>query len=421
MIGKVGTVLGEHGVNIASTAVGREPGQEPGAPAGGHRPPRGDGRDRRLADPGRRGARDPRPRRLPGRPRRHAVAQWRGSLALAPDLFFASKIDATLKAAGHEVTRSLPATRPRTPDVVIVDLDARRPADVAVPAGVPRLGFYSHVDVETRRRARGGRLRPRRAALPHGARDAGAGRLAAEVGRSALVRDHDVLIDQGVRAVARPVAVVDRLLDLQARRRILVASPCLLEADHALRRSSASSAGSGPCCARRRRHRRWRPGRCAMSACCSRDALGLLVQQEPGDHACGPRAQHPPDLLQVALHARAADVREDGEEEHNVELVVRVGKAELLRLDRAGPVIEAAEDVDRLEPEVRVQGRDALVAPVDPLAAVVEALVAAPLVRWALSGTAIRPVPQPTSSTRSCGCRPVRSSSRPNILRATSA
>ena len=35
MIGKVGTVLGEHGVNIASTAVGREPGQEPGAPAGG--------------------------------------------------------------------------------------------------------------------------------------------------------------------------------------------------------------------------------------------------------------------------------------------------------------------------------------------------------------------------------------------------
>jgi len=35
MIGKVGTVLGEHGVNIASTAVGREPGQEPGTPAGG--------------------------------------------------------------------------------------------------------------------------------------------------------------------------------------------------------------------------------------------------------------------------------------------------------------------------------------------------------------------------------------------------
>jgi len=35
MIGKVGTVLGEHGINIASTAVGREPGQEPGTQAGG--------------------------------------------------------------------------------------------------------------------------------------------------------------------------------------------------------------------------------------------------------------------------------------------------------------------------------------------------------------------------------------------------
>jgi D-3-phosphoglycerate dehydrogenase / 2-oxoglutarate reductase len=35
MIGKVGTVLGEHGVNIASTAVGREPDHEPDRPAGG--------------------------------------------------------------------------------------------------------------------------------------------------------------------------------------------------------------------------------------------------------------------------------------------------------------------------------------------------------------------------------------------------
>jgi D-3-phosphoglycerate dehydrogenase len=35
MIGKIGTVLGEHGINIASTAVGREPGHEPGRPAGG--------------------------------------------------------------------------------------------------------------------------------------------------------------------------------------------------------------------------------------------------------------------------------------------------------------------------------------------------------------------------------------------------
>ena len=35
MIGKVGTVFGEHGINIASTAVGRAPDHEPDAPAGG--------------------------------------------------------------------------------------------------------------------------------------------------------------------------------------------------------------------------------------------------------------------------------------------------------------------------------------------------------------------------------------------------
>jgi D-3-phosphoglycerate dehydrogenase len=35
MIGKVGTVLGEHGINIASTAVGRIPDHEPDSPAGG--------------------------------------------------------------------------------------------------------------------------------------------------------------------------------------------------------------------------------------------------------------------------------------------------------------------------------------------------------------------------------------------------
>lgn len=35
MIGKVGTVFGQHGVNIASTAVGRERGSEPGASGGG--------------------------------------------------------------------------------------------------------------------------------------------------------------------------------------------------------------------------------------------------------------------------------------------------------------------------------------------------------------------------------------------------
>ncbi len=72
-------------------------------------------------------------------------------LAIAPDLFFASKIDATLRAAGHEVTIGSDAGETAA-DVLIVDLDAAGP-DVAATPGIPRLGFYSHVDVDTRRRA----------------------------------------------------------------------------------------------------------------------------------------------------------------------------------------------------------------------------------------------------------------------------
>jgi hypothetical protein len=74
-------------------------------------------------------------------------------LAIAPDLFFASKIDATLRAAGHEVTilSALPEGGGEA-DVLVVDLDAAG-TDVQGPPGVPRLGFYSHVDVDTRRGA----------------------------------------------------------------------------------------------------------------------------------------------------------------------------------------------------------------------------------------------------------------------------
>ena len=72
--------------------------------------------------------------------------------ALAPDLFFASKIEATLTAAGHEVTVQPSPPLPGEADVVIVDLDQVEPS-VALEAGLPVLGFYSHVDVETKKRA----------------------------------------------------------------------------------------------------------------------------------------------------------------------------------------------------------------------------------------------------------------------------
>ena len=63
------------------------------------------------------------------------------------DLLFGSKVEGALRAAGHDVTRN-----GEDPDVVVVDLTD---PDLAWPeaAGAPRLGFYSHVDQETRKRA----------------------------------------------------------------------------------------------------------------------------------------------------------------------------------------------------------------------------------------------------------------------------
>ncbi len=72
--------------------------------------------------------------------------------AIAPDLFFASKIEATLTAAGHEVTVVSSPDDLADADVVIVDLDNAGPDRVG-PLEVPALGFYSHVDVETREKA----------------------------------------------------------------------------------------------------------------------------------------------------------------------------------------------------------------------------------------------------------------------------
>jgi DNA-binding response OmpR family regulator len=80
-------------------------------------------------------------------------------VALAPDLFFASKVQETLSAAGHHVeVRTTPADAleaARIADVVIVDLNAGE-LDATLfreLAGRPLLGFYSHVDVEVKQRA----------------------------------------------------------------------------------------------------------------------------------------------------------------------------------------------------------------------------------------------------------------------------
>ena len=75
-------------------------------------------------------------------------------VSIATDLMLASKVDATLTAAGHHV--SLAPSLQEAPldeaELVVADLDAANP-EALVGLGVPVLGYYSHVDVETREAA----------------------------------------------------------------------------------------------------------------------------------------------------------------------------------------------------------------------------------------------------------------------------
>jgi hypothetical protein len=76
--------------------------------------------------------------------------------AIVPELMFASRIQETLGAAGHEVTvvptvEALGAAG-EEPELVIADLGELDPEPLGGRAQ-PVLGFYSHVDVDTRRRA----------------------------------------------------------------------------------------------------------------------------------------------------------------------------------------------------------------------------------------------------------------------------
>jgi len=71
-------------------------------------------------------------------------------LAVA-DLMMGSKVEAMLTAAGHEValSASLQEADLDGVELVVADLDAENP-DALVGLGVPVLGFYSHVNTETR-------------------------------------------------------------------------------------------------------------------------------------------------------------------------------------------------------------------------------------------------------------------------------
>jgi hypothetical protein len=72
-------------------------------------------------------------------------------VAVAADLMLGSKVEATLSAAGHEVTLapSLQEAPLDAVDLIVADLEVENP-EALVGLGVPVLGYYSHVQAETR-------------------------------------------------------------------------------------------------------------------------------------------------------------------------------------------------------------------------------------------------------------------------------
>ncbi len=85
---------------------------------------------------------------------------------LCPDLLFGSKVEGALRAAGHSVNRFDTEERVRVAtsfhDLLIVDLTAegidgsalvRSMREQGQLEAIPTLGFYSHVDQDTRVRA----------------------------------------------------------------------------------------------------------------------------------------------------------------------------------------------------------------------------------------------------------------------------
>jgi hypothetical protein len=71
---------------------------------------------------------------------------------LCPDLLFGSRVEGALRAAGHEVVRSADGAGADA-DALVVDLTADEFDPMAIALDVPSVGFYPHVDVDTRRRA----------------------------------------------------------------------------------------------------------------------------------------------------------------------------------------------------------------------------------------------------------------------------
>jgi hypothetical protein len=75
-------------------------------------------------------------------------------VAIATDLMLGSKVEETLRAAGHEVTLSgsLQEAPLDQAELLVADLEVENP-EALVGFGIPVLGYYSHVDVDTKETA----------------------------------------------------------------------------------------------------------------------------------------------------------------------------------------------------------------------------------------------------------------------------
>jgi hypothetical protein len=74
-------------------------------------------------------------------------------LGLVSDLMLSSRVEAPLRAAGHDVViRGELGTDAGDFDTIVADLEIVD-AEAVAAAGPPTVGFYSHVDVETKKRA----------------------------------------------------------------------------------------------------------------------------------------------------------------------------------------------------------------------------------------------------------------------------
>lgn len=75
-------------------------------------------------------------------------------VSIATDLMLSSRVEEGLRAAGHEVVTvgSVEGAPLDGAAAIVADLDVADPAALAA-TGVPVLGYYSHVDTETRARA----------------------------------------------------------------------------------------------------------------------------------------------------------------------------------------------------------------------------------------------------------------------------